>query len=114
MGILHFGNLIRIHFSEVSVIGDEALLETMDFSTCSSTVLLRPIIKVTAVPGDTLNKALTPNTIQAGFKAIGISLFDPDVFSEADFVQAVEQNAIEAAQENGYGKEDQRRRFSWQ
>ena len=39
----------------------------------------------------TLDLALTRKTIKSGFRAIGIMPFDPDIFSEADYIEAVEQ-----------------------
>ena len=39
----------------------------------------------------TLDLALTPKTIKSGFRATSIMTFDPDIFSEADYIEAVEQ-----------------------
>lgn len=57
----------------------------------------------------TLDLALTPKTIKSGFAATGIAPFNPDVFSDADFVQAVEQNSIEVAADADLNEEEQRR-----
>lgn len=57
----------------------------------------------------TLDLALTPKNIKSGFRATGISPFDPDIFSDSDFVQAVEQNEIEAVCKARIHEEEQRR-----
>ncbi|XP_018395735.1 PREDICTED: uncharacterized protein LOC108774189 [Cyphomyrmex costatus] len=56
-----------------------------------------------------LDSALTSKTIKSGFAATGISPFNPDIFSDADFVQAVQQNAEEAAIEADLNENNQRR-----
>lgn len=58
---------------------------------------------------DTLDLALSPKIIKAGFNATGIVPFNPDKFNEVDFVQAVEQNAEESAIEFELNEDDQRR-----
>lgn len=57
----------------------------------------------------TLDIALAPKTIKAGFRATGIAPYDPDIFTDADYVQAVERNEVEAAVENELDEEEQRR-----
>lgn len=57
----------------------------------------------------TLDLALTPKIIKAGFAATGIVPFNPDIFGDSDFVSAVEQNKIEAVQDDGLNEEQQRR-----
>lgn len=57
----------------------------------------------------TLDLALTPKTIKSGFMKPGIVPFDPDVFTEADFIQAVERNAVEYATEADLNEDEQRR-----
>lgn len=57
----------------------------------------------------TLDIALAPKTIKAGFRSTGIAPYDPDIFTDADYVQAVERNEVEAAVENELGEEEQRR-----
>lgn len=57
----------------------------------------------------TLDLALTPKSIKSGFRAAGIVPFDPDIFTDADFIQAVQLNAIEAATEVRFDEEEQRR-----
>lgn len=57
----------------------------------------------------TLDLALTPKIIKSGFQKPGIVPFDPDVFDETDFVQAVERNAVEYATEADLDGENQRR-----
>lgn len=54
-----------------------------------------------------LDLALTPNIIKSGFRATGISPFDPDIFSESDFVQTIEQNKIETECEVRVNEEEQ-------
>ncbi|XP_058805227.1 uncharacterized protein LOC131672183 [Phymastichus coffea] len=41
-----------------------------------------------------LDLALTPKTIKSGFRATGIMPFDPDIFSEADYVKDVGQTPV--------------------
>ena len=45
--------------------------------------------------------ALTPKIIKAGFAATGIVPFDSDIFTDADFAEAVERNEKEAAFDAG-------------
>lgn len=56
-----------------------------------------------------LDLALTPKIIKSGFAATGIAPFNPDIFSDADFVQAVEQNANAVAVDNDLTEDEQRR-----
>ncbi|XP_033224840.1 uncharacterized protein LOC117177886 [Belonocnema kinseyi] len=57
----------------------------------------------------TLDLALTPKTIKSGFAAMGISPFNPDIFTEVDFVQGVEQNAEPVAVDADLDEDKQRR-----
>ncbi|XP_053951237.1 uncharacterized protein LOC128858766 [Anastrepha ludens] len=57
----------------------------------------------------TLDLALTPKIIKAGFAATGIAPFNPDIFTDADFVQAVAQNEEQVAFDAGITEDDQRR-----
>lgn len=52
---------------------------------------------------------MTPKVIKSGFRATGICPYDPDIFSDADFIQAVESNEAEVATEGPIDEEDQRR-----
>jgi len=56
-----------------------------------------------------LDLALTPTTIKSGFAATGIAPFNLDIFTDADFIQAVQQNAEEAAIETDLHDDDRRR-----
>lgn len=58
---------------------------------------------------DTLDIALTPKTIKSGFSATGIQPFNPDIFTDADFVQAVEINARQVEVDADLGEDEQRR-----
>lgn len=58
---------------------------------------------------DTLDLALTPKTIKSGFSATGIDPFNPDIFSEIDFIEAVEQNEKDSSIEFELNEEEQRR-----
>lgn len=55
----------------------------------------------------TLDLALTPKIIKSGSRATGIAPYNPDIFGDADFVQAVEQNVVEAAVDAGMTEEEQ-------
>lgn len=57
----------------------------------------------------TLDIALTPKTIKSGFRATGIAPYDPDIFTGADYIQAVETNEVEVALEDELEEDDQRR-----
>lgn len=56
-----------------------------------------------------LDLALTPKTIKSGFSATGIQPFDPDIFTDADFIQAVEVNAREVEVDADLDEDEQRR-----
>ena len=52
---------------------------------------------------------MTPKVIKSGFTATGICPYDPDIFCDADFIQAVELNEAEVATEGTIDEEDKRR-----
>lgn len=57
----------------------------------------------------TLDLALTPINIKSGFVATGIAPFNPNIFSDFEFVQAVQQNSIEVAVDIDLNEDEQRR-----
>ena len=56
-----------------------------------------------------LDLVLTPKTIKSGFSATGISLFNPNISTDADFVQVVEENAEAVVVNADLDKDEQRR-----
>ena len=53
----------------------------------------------------TIDLALTPHTIKAGFRSCGIMPFDPNVFNDGDYIQPVSVNTVDHLQ-NGVETED--------
>lgn len=65
---------------------------------------------ITSLVRKTLDLALTPRNIKAGFQATGISPYNPDIFVDSDFVQAVinsENEAVVAAEPEEVNNESQ-------
>lgn len=57
-----------------------------------------------------LDKALVPQTIKSGFKSTGVSPFDRDVFTDADFIEAVNDDEAKEAEEVENRLDDDHRR----
>lgn len=103
----------RMHPLDVSVYGP---LKTYYKSQCNTwlknnTGKILDIRNIVGLVAKTLDLAVTQKNIKAGFKSTGICPFDPDVFNDDDFMQAVlsGQNTQASSAENQLGEEDQRR-----
>lgn len=69
-------------------------------------------MEIRHVPGlacQALNLALSQRTIMSGFAKTGIAPFNPDVFTEYDFIEAVENNAQSVELEGDLEEDDQPR-----
>lgn len=66
---------------------------------------------IVGIVGTTLDLALTPKNIKAGFVATGIHPYNPNIFTETDFVSAQFDRERAAAEitENALGENQQRR-----
>lgn len=66
---------------------------------------------IPAIVESVLDLALTPKNIKAGFQASGICPYNPDIFTDSDFVQAElsDENAVVALFETNQTEEEQRR-----
>lgn len=103
----------RMQPLDVSVYGP---LKTYYKTKCDSwlTQNAGKVLEMRHIPGlvtNALGKALAPQNIKSGFECTGIFPFQPDIFGEADFIQAVVsgENNEATAVENLYDVEELRR-----
>lgn len=85
---------------------DEIFGKSWQLSNANKLLEVRHIPKLVC---DSLDMALTPRNIKSGFSSTGIFPLNPNVFTEVDFIQAVEENAAAVSCEIGESEEDQRR-----
>ncbi|XP_018360611.1 PREDICTED: uncharacterized protein LOC108759603 [Trachymyrmex cornetzi] len=96
--------LIDNHSSHLSV-------EVLDMAKNNANKVIE-IRHIASLVQKALDLALTPRNIKAGFQATGISPFNPNVFTDSDFVQAVvdgENDKVIAAESEESNMELQRR-----
>ncbi|EDW77184.1 uncharacterized protein Dwil_GK22069 [Drosophila willistoni] len=101
----------RLQPLDVSVLGP---MKTYYESQCSAwqNNNANKVLEIRHIAGlvcNALDFVLTPKIIKAGFAATGIVPFNPDIFTDADFVQTIAQNEEQVAFDAGITKDDQRR-----
>ncbi|XP_043469509.1 uncharacterized protein LOC122503138 [Leptopilina heterotoma] len=96
---------------DVSVFGPtktyyKSLCSTWQKNNANKVLEIRHIAGIVC---QTLDLALTPKTIKAGFAKTGIAPFNPNVFSDDEYIEAVQQNAAAVATEANLNENDQLR-----